>query len=166
VSEIDQGLHAPTKIPKDIKELKDDSPPPSSMGVAGMGSMGGSANGVAGGMAGLGMGTPPPVVAKVNKPTGPMRVSSGTIAGMATFRPEPSYPQIAKQAGVQGVVVLHAIISKQGDIIHLQPVSGPGLLVGAAVAAVSRWKYKPYLLNGEPTEVDTTINVNFTLGND
>jgi protein TonB len=166
VSEIDQGLHAPTKIPHDIKEVKDDAPPPSSVGVAGMAGMGsGSGNGVAGGMAGLGIGTPPPVVARAApKPTGPVRVSSGTVAGMALSQPQPVYPPIAKAAHVQGVVILHAIISKNGTIENLQVVSGPPMLTAAALDAVKRWRYKPYLLNGEPTEVETTINVNFTFG--
>jgi len=165
VSEIDQGLHAPTKIPKDIKMIKEDAPPPSSVGVAGMAGMGtGSAGGVAG-MAGLGIGTPPPVVARAApKPTGPVRVSSGTMAGTIISQPQPVYPPIAKAAHVQGVVVLHAIISKQGTIEQLTVVSGPPMLVGSAEDAVKRWRYKPYLLNNEPTEVETTINVNFTFG--
>ncbi len=165
VSEIDQGLHAPTKIPKDIKMLKDDAPPPTQMaGVAGMGGMGGSGNGVLGGVFG-GTGTAPPVVARVPpKPAGPLRVSSGTIAGLAISRPDPVYPPIAKAAHVQGAVILHAVISKQGTIENLQVVSGPPMLAGAAMDAVRRWRYKPYLLNNEPTEVDTTITVNFTFG--
>jgi periplasmic protein TonB len=61
-------------------------------------------------------------------------------------------------------VILHAVISKQGTIEQLYVISGPPMLVNAARDAVSRWKYKPYLLNGEPTEVETTVNVNFTFG--
>jgi protein TonB len=74
------------------------------------------------------------------------------------------YPPIAKAAHVQGAVILHAVISKQGTIENLQVVSGPPMLAGAAMDAVRRWRYKPYLLNNEPTEVDTTITVNFTFG--
>ncbi len=74
------------------------------------------------------------------------------------------YPPIAKAAHVQGAVILHAIISKQGTIENLQVVSGPPMLVNSAMDAVKRWRYKPYLLNGEPTEVETTITVNFTFG--
>ena len=107
----------------------------------------------------------PPVVARVPpKPAGPLRVSSGTIAGMAISRPDPVYPPIAKAAHVQGSVILHATISKQGTIEQLTVVSGPPMLTGSAVDAVRRWRYKPYLLNNEPTEVETTINVNFTFG--
>jgi protein TonB len=165
VSEIDQGLHAPTKIPKDIKMLKEDAAPPQQMaGVAGMSGMGGSAGGVLGGVMG-GVGTAPPVVVRAApKPTGPVRVSSGTVAGMAISQPTPVYPPIAKAAHVQGTVILHAIISKQGTIEQLTVISGPPMLTSSALDAVHRWRYKPYLLNGEPTEVETTINVNFTFG--
>ena len=163
VSEIDQGLHAPTKIPKDIKEVKDDAPPPSAMaGVMGMG-MGGP-GGVAGGVMG-GLGSAPVVVkAAPVKPAGPQRISSGVINGLAISQPQPVYPPIARAAHVQGTVVLRAIISKTGTIEKLQVVSGPPMLTQSAMDAVARWRYKPFLLSGEPTEVDTTINVNFTFG--
>ena len=76
----------------------------------------------------------------------------------------PLYPPIAKTAHVSGTVVLHAIISKDGTIQELQYVSGPPLLMKAAMDAVKEWRYKPTMLNGEPVEVDTTIDVVFTLG--
>jgi len=117
------------------------------------------------GMSALGLGNPPPVVQRAApKPTGPVRVSSGTVAGMAVSQPQPVYPPIARAAHVQGTVVLHAIISKQGTIQKLTVVSGPPMLTASAIDAVGRWRYKPYLLNGEPVEVETTINVNFTFG--
>ena len=80
---------------------------------------------------------------------------------MAISRPDPVYPAIARAAHVQGAVILHAIISKQGTIEDLQVVSGPPMLTRAAVDAVMRWRYKPYLLNGDPVEVETSITVNF-----
>jgi len=93
-----------------------------------------------------------------------VRVSSGTMQGSLISRPDPVYPPIAKAAHVQGAVILHATISKQGTIEGLNAISGPPMLQGAAMDAVRTWKYKPYLLNGEPTEVETTITVNFTFG--
>jgi protein TonB len=123
----------------------------------------GSSGGVAG-MAGLGIGTAPPVVARPAPKTGPVKVSQGVIAGLAISQPQPVYPPIAKAAHVQGVVVLHAMISKNGTIENLQVISGPPMLTGSAMDAVRRWRYKPYILNGDPTEVETTINVNFTFG--
>jgi protein TonB len=163
VSEIDQGLHAPTKIPKDIKMLKEEAaPPPQMAGVAGMSGMG-SGSGVPGGVMG-GIGNAPAPSVKVEKPKGPVRVSSGVVAGMALSQPKPVYPPIAKAAHVSGAVVLHALISKTGSIQNLQVVSGPEMLRAAALDAVRNWKYKPYVLNGEATEVETTITVNFNFG--
>ncbi len=166
VSEIDQGLHAPTKIPKDIKMVKEEAapPPPSSGGVAGMSGMaGGSSSGIMGGMLG-GAGTAPVVVAaKPKPPAGPARISSGVVSGLKLSGQTPQYPAIARAAHVGGSVVLHAIISKSGSIESLTVVSGSPMLQDAALEAVKTWRYKPYLLNGDPTEVDTTITVNFNL---
>ena len=163
VSEIDQGLHAPTKIPKDIKMLKEDAaPPPQVAGVAGMAGMG-SGNGVPGGVMG-GIGTAPTPVVKVAPPKGPQRVSSGVVAGNKLSGQNPVYPPIARAAHVSGAVVLHAVISKSGSIEKLEVVSGPEMLRSAAVSAVQGWRYKPYFLNGDPTEVDTQITVNFNFG--
>jgi len=146
--------------------LKEEAAPSSGTGVQGMQGMGsGTGGGVQGGLfASLNNSAQvvPRVVAK--PPTGPVRVSSGTIAGMAISKPDPIYPPIAKAAHVQGAVILHAIISKQGTIEQLTIVSGPPMLANAARDAVQRWRYKPYLLNGEPVEVETSITVNFTFG--
>jgi protein TonB len=92
-----------------------------------------------------------------------IRVSQGVAAGNLINRVEPLYPPIAKSARIQGTVVLQAVISKNGNIEGLRAVSGHPMLVPAAIDAVSRWRYKPYLLNGEPVEVETTITVNFRL---
>ena len=91
----------------------------------------------------------------------PVRVSAGTVAGLLIGGTAPVYPPVARAAKVQGTVILHAIISKQGTIEKVVVVSGPPLLIQAAVDAVSSWRYRPYMMNGEPVEVDTTINVNF-----
>jgi periplasmic protein TonB len=76
----------------------------------------------------------------------------------------PVYPAMAQAARVQGAVVLEAVISKEGRIESLHAVSGPMMLQRAAVDAVSAARYRPYLLNGQPTEVETTVTVVFTLG--
>jgi len=109
--------------------------------------------------------TPGPIVV-VNRPKPPERVnvSRGVIAGYLLSRTQPVYPPIARAAGVSGTVVLHAVISKQGTIEGLTVESGPAMLRQAALDGVRGWRYRPYLLNGEPTEVDTTITVNFTNG--
>jgi len=92
------------------------------------------------------------------------RIAGGVIAGSRLSFVEPVYPQSAKMAHQSGTVVLHAIIGPDGHIHSLRPMSAtyPDF-VFAAIAAVRQWVYRPYLLNGEPTEVDTTITVNFAL---
>jgi TonB family protein len=94
----------------------------------------------------------------------PIRVSGGITAGMLISKVDPVYPPEAKAARVQGAVVLKAIISKEGTIKQVEVVSGPPELTRAAIDAVHQWTYKPYLMNGEPVEVQTTITVNFSLG--
>ena len=111
-----------------------------------------------------GAGAGPAPVVKVEKPKGPARVSSGVVAGLKTSGSQPTYPAIAKAAHVSGAVVLHAIINKQGAIQDLQVISGPEMLRANALDAVRTWRYKPYVLNGEPTEVETTVTVNFNIG--
>jgi protein TonB len=111
-----------------------------------------------------GLGNAPAPKVQVEKPKGPVRVSSGVVAGNAISQPKPIYPPIARAAHVSGAVVLHAIISKEGTIKNLEVVSGPEMLKNAALEAVRNWRYKPYILNGDPTEVETTITVNFNFG--
>ena len=96
-------------------------------------------------------------------PGGPVRLSSGVVEGMILLKAMPVYPAEAKAAGVQGAVVLHAIISKTGTVESVEVVSGPEELRDSARDAVRQWTYKPYLLNGEPVEVETSITVNYTL---
>lgn len=92
-----------------------------------------------------------------------VRVSSGVAQGLLIRQVNPQYPQLARQARVEGRVVLQATIGKDGTVQNLHLISGHPMLVQAAMDAVSRWRYKPYYLNGDPVEVDTTINVNFRL---
>lgn len=94
---------------------------------------------------------------------GPVRVSSSVVSGMLLDPIKPHYPQIAVVTHTQGIVMLAAIISRSGTIENLRVVSGPAMLQQAALDAVSSWHYKPYLLNGEPVDVETTINVVFKL---
>lgn len=94
----------------------------------------------------------------------PVRVSGGVMAGQVLTRVDPVYPPIAQAAGVSGAVVLHAIIGADGLMKNLQVVSGPEMLRGAALDAVRQWTYRPYVLNGVPTPVDTVVNVFFPSG--
>jgi protein TonB len=92
-----------------------------------------------------------------------VRVSSGVQSGLLVRKVPPAYPPLARQARIQGTVILQAQISKDGNIENLQLISGHPMLAPAAIEAVKQWKYKPYLLNGEPVEVETQVQVNFTL---
>jgi len=94
----------------------------------------------------------------------PLRVSSGISQGMLLAPIRPVYPSIAKAARVEGVVVVEAVISQTGTIESLQVISGPAMLQNAAVEAIREARYEPYRLNGQATEVRTTITINFRMG--
>lgn len=91
-----------------------------------------------------------------------VQVSSGVAQGLLVHQVTPRYPPQARQAHVQGTVVLQALIGKDGSVRNLHTLSGPPLLTQAAMDAVKQWKYKPYYLDGQPVEAETQINVKFT----
>jgi TonB family protein len=93
----------------------------------------------------------------------PLSLEKDLIAGELIYTVKPVYPREAKRKGIQGNVVLSAVIGKDGTVQKLNAVTGPRELIDAAIAAVQQWKYKPYMLKGEPVEVDTTITVKFSL---
>jgi protein TonB len=96
-------------------------------------------------------------------PKGPVRLPSKMVEGLLIRKTIPVYPSIGIAIHAQGTVVLQATISKTGTIENLRVISGPPLLQQAAIDAVKTWQYKPYLLNDQPVEVETTVNVVFTL---
>jgi protein TonB len=159
---LDNGqLRTPTKIPKKIEMIKEDEAPPSVSGVMG-GVVGGVPGGTPGGVIGSIIGSTTTAVPKVATPQR-VRVSQGVTQGLVLRKVNPTYPPLARQARIQGQVLLQAEISKTGDIENLHLISGHPMLAPAAIEAVKQWKYKPYVLNGEPVEVETQITVNFTL---
>jgi protein TonB len=105
----------------------------------------------------------PHAVPRPALPTRPVTVSRGVSEGLLLRRVTPEYPVLAKQSRTQGTVVLAAMIGRDGTIQNLQVLSGHPFLTKAAMEAVRQWRYRPYLLNGEPVEVETTITVNFNL---
>jgi protein TonB len=114
---------------------------------------------------GVGGGSGPVVsVAPARTPAVPLHVSTGVLAGILIAPIHPVYPAIAKAAHVEGSVVVEAVISRKGTIESLHVVSGPAMLQSAALEAIREARYQPYRLNGEPTEVQTTITVNFRMG--
>jgi protein TonB len=157
-------LRTPTKIPQKVAMIKEEEAPPST-GLAGVvgGVPGGVPGGQMGGVLGSIISSTPMAAPRVATPQR-VRVSSGVQAGNLINKVQPVYPPIAKNARIQGQVVLQAVISKSGVVENLHAVSGHPMLIPAAVEAVKQWRYKPYFLNGEPVEVETTIQVNFTLG--
>jgi protein TonB len=170
--QFDAGrLMAPKSVPKEIATIREEELPPASTGVGGV--MGGIPGGVAGGTPGGVLGSilsstptnmppppPPPVKAVTLK-----RITIGGNVQQAKLvrQPKPVYPPLAKQARISGVVHLAAVISRDGTIQDLKVISGHPLLIPSALEAVKQWVYQPTLLNGEPVEVSTQIDVNFTL---
>jgi periplasmic protein TonB len=162
------ALRTPTKIPQKVQMIKEDEAPPPMN--AGGGVVGGVPGGIPGGQLGGVIGS---VISSTSSlaavprfvPATPtrIRISQGVTRGLLIHREEPTYPALARAARVQGDVVLSAVIDTNGQIQNLQLVSGHPMLVPAALAAVKQWRYKPYLLNGQPVEVETTITVIFTL---
>jgi len=163
-TDIQNGqLRTPTKIPQKVQMIKEDEAPPE---MAAGGVVGGVPGGVPGGQMGGVIGgiisSTPVAVPKVATPTR-VRVSQGVTQGLLIRKVQPNYPPLARQARIQGQVLLAAEISKDGTIENLHLISGHPMLAPAAIEAVKQWKYKPYILNGEPVEVETQITVNFTL---
>ena len=157
---IDNQLRTPTKIPEKVQMIKEEDQPPTSMGV-----MGGVPGGVPGGQMGGVIGGIISSTAAVPRVATPqrVRVSGGVIAGQILQKTTPNYPPLARSARIQGNVVLAAVISKTGAVERLSVISGHPMLVPSALDAVKQWRYKPYLLNNEPVEVDTQVTVIFSL---
>ena len=157
-------MRAPTAIPEKIVKIVEDPTPAPTAGVVGGvpgGMPGGTAMGVIGGIISAMAAPPPPPP----KPKAPKRIRLGgqVQAAKLISKPDPVYPPLAKMARIQGSVRLEAIISRGGAIKDLKVISGHPLLVKAALDAVQRWRYQPTMLNGEPVEVITQIDVNFRL---
>jgi periplasmic protein TonB len=149
-----ERLFAPSVIPKNVPAVQDEQPVIYQNGIPNVGDSGELLTS----MIGSAPGPPPPVAVKR------IRVGGNVEAAAVVNRVTPEYPLIAKMAQVSGTVVLHAIIAKDGTVQELQYVSGSPLLIQAALDAVKEWRYRPTMLNGEPVEVDTTIEVVFHLG--
>jgi periplasmic protein TonB len=160
---INGQLRTPTKIPEKVQMIKEEEAPPPVSTMAGVvGGVPGAAGGQMGGVIGGIINSTPIAVPKVATPQR-VRVSQGVTQGLLLRKIQPAYPPLARQARIQGSVLLQAEISKDGSIQNLRLISGHPMLAPAAIEAVKQWKYKPYILNGEPVEVETQITVNFTL---
>jgi periplasmic protein TonB len=162
-------LIAPKSVPSKILMVTEEEAPLATGVIGGIpGGVPGAGGGLSGLMGGLPAAAPPkppPAPPVPPKPTGPAKIGGNVVAANLINPVKPVYPPLAKMARQQGTVKFEAMISKEGTIEDLKLISGPPLLVQAAMDAVKQWKYKPTILNGEPTEVQTTIDVNFSLSN-
>lgn len=155
-------LVAPLSVPREIQHVEETAPPPP-VNVTGIpggtrqgGGNGSPIEGVIREFSAVAVAPPPAPVAHTVRLS---KMSPGSLI----HRVEPVYPPLAKAAGVQGLVVLQAMIGRDGGIEDLQVVSGHPMLAPAAVKAVEQWRYRPYILNGEAVKVETQVSVNFVL---
>jgi protein TonB len=161
---VNGQLRTPTKIPQKVQMIKEDEAPPPEMSTGGVvgGVPGGVPGGQMGGVIGGIISSTPVAVPKVATPQR-VRVSLGVSQGLLIKKVQPNYPPLARQARIQGTVLLQAEISKDGTIENLRLINGHPMLAPAAIEAVKQWRYRPYMLNGEPVAVETQVQVNFTL---
>lgn len=153
------GVRAPSRIPKLIADLSEEISPAGAAGIAGD-RPGGVSFGTLFGIADVA--STQAVIPKLVLPP-KVRVSSGVAEGMLLYKTLPPYPAVARQARIQGSVVLQAVIGKDGKVKALRALSGHPMLLPAALDAVKQWRYQPYYLNGDPVEVDTQVTLNFRL---
>jgi len=148
-------LSAPTRVPQNVRNGATDAPPPDSLGGANIAALNGasSVGNVFSGKSNTNVSGPKPIM-----------VSAGVATGLLVRKTQPIYPSIARSARVQGTVTLTATITSSGKVANIKVVSGPPMLRQSAIDAVKTWLYKPYALNGYPTDVETTINLVFSLG--
>ncbi len=163
-------LTMPIAIPRKVEVLHDAASESADLNAAAAGVPGGVVGGVPGGVLGgvLGaMGTvappppPPPPVAVASN--GPLHIGGNVKSPRAISTPQPKYPMLALQARIEGDVQIDAVIDKDGNVVQERAMSGPPLLMNAAIDAVKHWKYQPTYLNGEPWPIELTINVTFSL---
>jgi protein TonB len=161
---VNGQLRTPTKIPQKVQMIKEDEAPPPEMSTGGVvgGVPGGIPGGQMGGVIGGIISSTTVAVPKVATPQR-VRVSLGVSQGLLIKKVQPNYPPLARQARIQGTVLLQAEISKDGTIENLRLINGHPMLAPAAIEAVKQWRYRPYMLNGEPVAVETQVQVNFTL---
>ena len=160
-----QGIQAPRFIPAGIYIPKEPEIAPEEPGIVITGI------GVGTGSGGEASARRPELTVLLNAPppmprlaaSTPPPISSGVMEGLLVRRVEPRYPYTALVARIEGTVVLTAVISSEGKVEQLQARSGHPLLIPAAIDAVREWRYRPYLLNGKPTEVEAQITVSFHL---
>lgn len=163
-------LLAPTVIPKNVAQIKEAPLPPDAAGLDGIaggvpgGVAGGSMGGVIGGViGGIRTTAAAPAAPKDVKSRAPVRVGGRVREPQLVKRIEPFYPPLARQAHIQGTVVIDAVLDEHGNVVEMKVISGHPLLIQAAIDAVKQWKYEPTYLNDLPVAVQMNIMVTFRL---
>ncbi len=159
-------LTAPTFIPRQVAKISDAGNADDLADVTGVpgGIPGGEAGGVLGGVLGgaLKM-APPPAAPAIAQPKQPVRVGGVVKAPKLLYGPEPDYPLLARHSRIAGVVVIDAIIDEHGNVTGMRALSGHPILIPAALEAVSKRKYEPTILDGEPTAIDLRVEISFRM---
>jgi len=160
---IGQRLREPQAIPRSIAHIEESEAPLPEISSSGPGVLGGTGPSAGNPLNAIVNLAPP---APVPRPavSAPLPISQGVAQGFLVHQVKPVYPPLARQARIQGAVLLQAIIGKDGSIENLRLVSGHPMLAPAAIEAVRQWRYRPYTLNRAPVEVQTEITVDFVLG--
>jgi periplasmic protein TonB len=156
---IKAQLTAPTMIPKKIAQIADASA--AAPAIAGM--VGGVPGGVGDVLGGIASGPPPPPPPAVERPKGPIRITSGMKEPTLLYEPPVVYSPVARMAHVEGTVVIEAIIDEQGNVTQVHFISGPAMLAQSAMKAVAERRYAPTILDGQPVAIRLTVKVDYKL---
>lgn len=159
-----QAITQPVAIPAKIRIVHEEAPPPDAgaLGVEG-GVPGGVPGGVLGGIIG-GTGNiapPPPPAARPTHEV--LRVGGDVKEPQVIYAPQPAYPVLARTGRVEGTVIIDAVIDETGRVVQERAISGPALLMKAALDAVSQWRYQPTILDGQPVSIRMHVTVKFRL---
>lgn len=161
---VGQRLREPKAIPRNVADIDEGEAPMPAVSSEGFGVPGGTGDPAASSVLNSIVTLTPPAPLPRPAVNAPLRVSQGVAQGFLVHQVKPMYPPLARQARIQGAVVVQAIIGKDGTVENLRLISGHPMLAPAAIEAVRQWRYRPYTLNGMPVEVETEITVNFVLG--
>jgi periplasmic protein TonB len=156
---IKAQLTAPTVIPKKIAQVADASA--AAPAIAGM--VGGVPGGVGDVLGGIASGPPPPPPPAVERPKGPIRITSGMKEPTLIYEPPVVYSPVARMAHIEGTVVVEAIIDEQGNVTQVHFISGPAMLAQSAMRAVAERRYAPTILDGQPVAIRLTVRVDYKL---
>jgi protein TonB len=159
-----QAVTQPVAIPAQIRVVHDEAPPPDPGALGAVGGVpGGVPGGVLGGIIGGTAIAPPPPPPPAHHAEEILRVGGDVKAPQVIYAPPPAYPALARTSRLEGVVVLDAVIDDSGHVVQARAISGPALLLHAALVAVAQWRYQPTILDGQPVSIRMHVTVKFHL---